>query len=507
MRYYFNQRLATTVSLPGIRYFTAVAISWLGFCLCLFLITHQEDRCFGQFSCEAVLSSQFSHLWGISLFYYGLAFYSLCFVIINLSVLRSGRALGHAFGLIARIITGLAFVFSAVLLGLQFFVLNKFCFYCITSCAFCALLFLLVALFRGPWTQRTAAPVAILLFVPLATLGGWLSGNSQTSDPVVYSIDGKSVHKSSLMPGLAVALQPFNDAVYETTRQFVEERIAAELVSSEAQRTGLDENAYLQRVIHDQLEPSDKEIEEGFLPDPPPVRGSALWYQAEQLLIQRRMFAARQTLGRSLEARHNVNILIERPPPAKIDVDYHYVFTDGPASAPARLVVLSDFECSYCATVAASMRRMRARFGDRLQIGFWNVPLTIHKHARMAAAGSVCAEKQGSFWQYHDKIFSLPSLRSQDIMGVASQLSLNIPTFKECLIDPRTAAVVEDSYETARKLGIDSTPSVFLNGELIGGVLPDEELADKILSILKERGVPERAPDGPGNPRTEGKLR
>jgi len=46
VRYYFNpfalKRLATTVSLPLIRYFTAVCISWLGFCLCLFLITHQE---------------------------------------------------------------------------------------------------------------------------------------------------------------------------------------------------------------------------------------------------------------------------------------------------------------------------------------------------------------------------------------------------------------------------------------------------------------------------------
>jgi protein-disulfide isomerase len=92
-------------------------------------------------------------------------------------------------------------------------------------------------------------------------------------------------------------------------------------------------------------------------------------------------------------------------------------------------------------------------------------------------------------------------------VGVASQLSLDIPTFKECLIDPRTAAVVEESYDTARQLGIDSTPSVFLNGELIGGVLPDEQLADKILSILKDQGVPGRAPDEAVNPRAEAKLR
>jgi protein-disulfide isomerase/uncharacterized membrane protein len=473
---------------PAFSYLVGTGVTWLGASLCVFLLVHRgEQFCSSGGSCESVLAGRFATLFGIYLPYYGLAFYSVCFVLIQLAAISSKSTTCRTLKWAARVLAIAALAFSGYLLSLQIFVIRAFCLYCLASSILCIFLFASLVFASWNWDSLRLAASLVLVLVPAAAFGGWLVGNHPTADPAIYTIDGTAFHRSSLTPGLDLELQPFNDAIYEVSRRYIEQKIRDELVSMEVRKAGLNEESYLKMVKGYALKVSEEEIAGVFAPGSTPVHGSRLWQDAERFLFNKKFASIRESLGQELKAKHAIKILLEQPRRATINMDYRYVITEGPASAPVHLVVLSDFECPYCATLAGEMRRMRTRFRDQLQIGFWNLPLPIHEHARTAAIGSLCAAKQDHFWQYHDLIFSLPKLTQGNIPAVASQLSLDLPAFNACLLDPNTAAFVEKSVEAARAFGVDSTPSLFLNGQLIGGVPPEDQLAEKIQAALKSQ--------------------
>lgn len=470
-------------------YFSRISLAWGGVSLCWYLLNHRGTaQCSDQSACDVVLNSKFSTFLGIYLPYYGAAFYLLYFILTNAAALSMNRRRKPLLdGWDTKAVTAAGFLFSVVLLFIQASLLHTFCPYCLASFTIATLLFLSELFFPSSLGPTKTLVATVCVSLPLATVGGWMAGSQSPPDPVVYKIDGTEFRESSLMPGMAVALQPFQDAIYETSREFVEESIQARLISIEARRAGLDEKSYEESLFGEKVQISDQEIATAFAPNQPPERDSSLWHFAERALLQRKISGLRNTLDETLRAKHKVEILLKRATPATIKVDYRYVVTDGPDSAPVHLVALSDFECPYCATMAATMRRMRARFGDRLQIGFWNVPLSIHAHARIAAVASLCAEKQGAFWQYHDKLFGISDLSIDRLVDVAAQLRLEASSFRTCLTDSKMLSQVEDSSDAARNLGVESTPSVFLNGQLIGGVLSDEDLSDRIQSVLQKQ--------------------
>ena len=103
-------------------------------------------------------------------------------------------------------------------------------------------------------------------------------------------------------------------------------------------------------------------------------------------------------------------------------------------------------------------------------------PLTsIHPQAVKASEAAHCAGDQGKYWEYHDVLFA-----NQRALGVdqlkkhAADLKLNAATFDRCLDSGKHAARVQSGLEEATRLGLSSTPSVFINGRLVMGAQPFE---------------------------------
>jgi protein-disulfide isomerase/uncharacterized membrane protein len=153
----------------------------------------------------------------------------------------------------------------------------------------------------------------------------------------------------------------------------------------------------------------------------------------------------------------------------------------GPPDAPVTIVEFSDFQCPACAQAFLDLQDLVRRRRD-VRVVFRHFPLDercnermtrgMHAMACLSAAAAECAGRQGKFWEYHDLLFeNQATLERESLFGFARDTGLDIPSFRTCLDDPATLDAVRDDVRAAGALGVDSTPTIFVNGRRIDGAL------------------------------------
>jgi protein-disulfide isomerase len=162
----------------------------------------------------------------------------------------------------------------------------------------------------------------------------------------------------------------------------------------------------------------------------------------------------------------------------------------GPNNAPITIIEFSDYECGYCQRWHQEVfPRILADYPDQVRIIYRDFPLTsIHPSATSAAESANCATEQDAFWDYHDLLFSTSKLDKETYLQFAKDLKLDLDEFETCLNSGRYREEVELDYQFAASMGIQSTPTFFLNGLPIIGAQPydifkkiiDSELAGEI---------------------------
>ena len=117
-------------------------------------------------------------------------------------------------------------------------------------------------------------------------------------------------------------------------------------------------------------------------------------------------------------------------------------------------------------------------------------PLTsIHQFAQQAAEATECADDQGKFWEYHDKVFENQAAIDVDsLKGYAAELDLDTATFNDCLDSGKQSAEVEKDSQDAQSYGATGTPAFFINGQLVSGALPFEQFRQVIDQVLAAEG-------------------
>ena len=156
--------------------------------------------------------------------------------------------------------------------------------------------------------------------------------------------------------------------------------------------------------------------------------------------------------------------------------------TRGTDKAPATLVVFSDFQCPYCARMADTLNGLAASEGDRLRIVYHYFPLSMHRWARPAAEAAACAQRQSdaAFWSLHDFLFAhqreltVDNLRPRVADWARTAPHLDQGQFETCARDGLTAGQVEQDMALGQEVGVNATPTLFLNGEPVGGTSVDE---------------------------------
>jgi protein-disulfide isomerase len=153
------------------------------------------------------------------------------------------------------------------------------------------------------------------------------------------------------------------------------------------------------------------------------------------------------------------------------DTAHDFSMTDAPVQgdwthAPMKITVFSDFQCPYCSKVAPILEAVRARLGWKVALTFKHFPLSFHELAMPASKATICAQRQGKFWSYHDAIFeSQESWTPSVFTDTAAALGLDMNSFKACLKDDvALTKIIERDMQEGEDAGVTGTPSIYVNG-------------------------------------------
>ena len=144
----------------------------------------------------------------------------------------------------------------------------------------------------------------------------------------------------------------------------------------------------------------------------------------------------------------------------------------GAPNAPVTFEEFADFQCPTCALMHPKVQELRAAYGDRLRIIFREFPLKIPAHDKSyeAAVAAEAAGMQGKFWDMQNLLFTnqqtwsvAPAYR-QIFEDYAQKLGLDVEKFKDDMAGLAAKNRVNADLERGNSLGINSTPSFFING-------------------------------------------
>lgn len=139
----------------------------------------------------------------------------------------------------------------------------------------------------------------------------------------------------------------------------------------------------------------------------------------------------------------------------------------GDIKAPVTVVLFTDLQCPYCAQMAPVLREMQAQSPKHLKISFRHFPLvSIHDKAMSAHMALWAAGKQGKFWEYFDKVTPLfRGLTDTALVTAAQDLKLDLVKFNADRHSDVALKAVEADMKLAEAVGVEGTPSLFLNGK------------------------------------------
>ena len=161
---------------------------------------------------------------------------------------------------------------------------------------------------------------------------------------------------------------------------------------------------------------------------------------------------------------------------------------DGPDDAIVTVVVWSDFQCPFCAREAPVLRQLRAKYKDDVRIVFRHLAMSFHRRASIASEAAIAAAAQGKFWAFHDQAFdNFGALERVDLERFAQAAGLDLAAFRAALDDRRYRELVVAEGASAQALGVDGTPTMFVNGRPIIGAKSFETM-DALVGTLVERG-------------------
>jgi len=161
----------------------------------------------------------------------------------------------------------------------------------------------------------------------------------------------------------------------------------------------------------------------------------------------------------------------------------------GPKNAPITIVAFSDFECPFCGRVLPTLKQIEDEYKGKVRVAFKNQPLPFHANAKPAAAAALAANEQGKFWEYHDKLFqNQRALDRASLEKYAQELGLNMGQFKAALDSGKYDAQVTADMNEATRVGVNGTPTFFINGRSVVGAQPVEAFKRIIDEELKKKG-------------------
>ena len=160
----------------------------------------------------------------------------------------------------------------------------------------------------------------------------------------------------------------------------------------------------------------------------------------------------------------------------------------GKKDAPVKIILFSDHQCPFCAKFFNEVVNVSKSFGDKVVLVYKDLPLDFHPQAKNAAVAGECAKDQDKFWEMSSRLYATQNqwgkMKDDEAKKFfkkqAIVVKLDPEVFGKCIDENKHMDEIEKSIKEGKSFGISGTPSIFINDEFVGGVIPAEQLKKKI---------------------------
>ncbi len=299
------------------------------------------------------------------------------------------------------------------------------------------------------------------------------------------TVGGRSIDRTEVEKAVASELAELESRRYQVLRDGLEMVVSEALLELEA----ADRKTTVEQVVETEIfakssEPTNAEIQALYEQHKSTLQGAPLEEVRERMIdyLKQVDLAARQESFLSTLKKKFPTVVSLRPPTVEVEVGTR---VRGPADAPITIVQFSDYECPFCKRAEVSVNKVMDTYGDRVRLAYRDYPLDFHANARPAAEAAHCADAQGKFWQYHEKLMASDSLSTDTLKSVAGAVGLDRAKFDACIDNGQHKDAIAADIAAAEKAGVNGTPAFFINGRMLDGAQPfdafkaiiDEELA------------------------------
>ena len=306
------------------------------------------------------------------------------------------------------------------------------------------------------------------------------------SDTVVADINGVKLTLADLEAKYSTALFQAYTNYYDAERKLVDELITDYVLTQQARRENVSVPELLERHVNSTIgkDPSEEALRVYYEGVDTSESYEAVRDKIVDAVRQRRIAKAKTAYVQELRKQWNASI---RLIPPRMAIPETTTAARGPADAPVKLVEYADYECPYCQQIQPTVERLEAEFKGKLSFVYKDFPLPMHPNAQKAAEASRCAQAQGKYWEFHDLLTSSKALDPAALKAHARTLKLDTAAFDKCLDGGEKVAAIKADQAEAQTLGLQGTPSFFINGRYISGTLSYERLRDV---VVEELGTP-----------------
>lgn len=156
----------------------------------------------------------------------------------------------------------------------------------------------------------------------------------------------------------------------------------------------------------------------------------------------------------------------------------------GPKDAPVEIVEFGCFQCPFTKAAEPELKRILEKYADKVRFTYMYAPIPHHANAIHAAEAAARAAEHGKFMEYHDALFQrqeeISTLTPDEALivfqNIAQDAGLNATELETCITSGSASGKIQQSIDYANKLGIQQTPTFYLNGKKLSGLITEADV-------------------------------
>lgn len=288
---------------------------------------------------------------------------------------------------------------------------------------------------------------------------------------VLATVVGSPISAGVVIERLKPAIYKLQLETYQLQNEALQRIINDLLLIAEANRRKVGPEEIVRTEVSEKIHaPTEVEVEKFYSENKTRINGDldSVRNQIADYLRQQDRLRLEQALSERLRKGADVRLLVSEPQAPRQVISADDDPSRGEITAPVTIVEFTDFQCPACAAMHPVLDEVIKAYGNKVRFVVRDFPLTMHANARKAAEAANAAHAQGKFFEYAALLFKRQNaLDLASLKKYASELGLDRVRFDAALDKETYAAEVRQDVRDGEIYGIESTPTIFINGSML----------------------------------------